>query len=206
MHPENNLSNEAINKNYDKLMEYAKKICEIQKDDNIKKEEDILKNLKKYYENTHNKNSLKTMTGRVWILTKESKPHKNVIQVAQALDRGYNYRNGFWHELKGHIIEMLENGKGGAYKDLYNALDKGEKLVFYEVDIDAYLIEYAMSDLKDIVFRAAKEYFAEALIAYSTGASKWGFYNSGMDMRAYSLISSYINTENLCIEENSVNT
>ena len=25
MHPENNLGNEAINKNYDKLMEYAKK-------------------------------------------------------------------------------------------------------------------------------------------------------------------------------------
>lgn len=38
----------------------------------------------------------------------------------------------------------------------------------------------------------AREYFAEASVAYFTQAREWGFYNSGMDKRAFYYLCEHI--------------
>ena len=175
------------------LLNYLEEICVVSKEANDCNT--IIKKVKKYWKDTHNHDKANALSGRVWVLYKRNKNDKciEVLQVAQALDNKFS--TGFFKEITSHIREMVpetKTKKKGTYFKMYEKLQEGEELVFAELNIDQYLLNANINNIKDIIYNASKEYFAEALVAYFTDASEWGFYNSGMDFRAYSILSALI--------------
>lgn len=130
-----------------------------------------------------------SQSGRVWFLVKENKECSEVLQVAQALDymrseRKY-FKYGYFCEITSHIDEIFEETNGNKYKELANNIKEGDSLVFYELAIDKYLEEFAPKNYKETIYEIAKDYYAEASLAHFTQAREWGYFNSGMDKRAY---------------------
>lgn len=175
-----------------KLLNYLKEICVVSKETNDCNT--IIEGVKNYWNNTHRLDKENVLSGRVWVLYKRNINDEciEVLQVAQALDKTFS--TGFFKEITSHIREMVHDTnpkKKGKYFEMYEKLQDCEELVFAELNIDQYLYEN-ISNIKDIIYNASKDYFAEALVAYFTDASEWGFYNSGMDFRAYSILSKLI--------------
>lgn len=164
------------------------KICRITSVDlsfgNTRKEE-IKAKVKEYANNSKNMSSNNSQSGRVWFLVKENKEYSEVLQVAQALDYNSSPTKGYFYEIISHIDEMFEEMKDNKYKTFANNIKKGDSLVFYELAIDKYLEEFAPKNYKQIIYELACDYYAEASLAHFTQAKEWGYYNSGMDKRAY---------------------
>lgn len=164
----------------------CKVICNITYDDlkNNSRQDELLKEVQSYYKKTCDDNSEKMQSGRVWLLVKKYDDSFEVLQVAQALDYVSNERKGFFYEIYSHVKEMYGDIEDNIYSGFARKLEKNGILSFYELNIEAYLEKFAPSNYKEIIYRMAREYFAEASIAYFTQAREWGFYNSGMDKRA----------------------
>lgn len=167
---------------FDNKAELCFEICRITlKDLNTENIKNI-QNKVSDYSKTHTKAyPTNKQCGRVWFLVKENEKFLEILQVAQALDKGL--KGGFFGEIIRHINEMV-NGTEGKYKDFLGTIQKDEALVFYELEIDKYLERFAPKNYKQTIYEIAREYYAEASLAHFTRASGWGFYNSGMDMRA----------------------
>lgn len=159
-------------------------ICRITSID-LKKgsEKNIIDRVIKYAETQKNTYPKNEQCGRVWFLVNENKEYSEVLQVAQALDY-QGIKRGYFDEIICHIKEMFGETEG-KYKSFTNNIKEGTALVFYELAIDKYLEEFAPENYKEIIYEIAREYYAEASLAYFTQAKEWGFYNSGMDKRAY---------------------
>lgn len=152
---------------------------------------------KKLSEEAHDKQS-----GKLWLLvgwsTKDgSIDEKNPVSVTagQSLD--------IFDELikiSGFMFPETEDKKinnSKKEKQWRDIREKYVKLIFYEVSIDDYLEAYVCIEgqtieaLKETAFEIVKEYYAEAMLAYTTNAVEWNFYNSGMDKRSYVRIDEY---------------
>ncbi|SEV83072.1 hypothetical protein [[Clostridium] fimetarium] len=154
-----------------------KEICKIKCENTA---EEILNQIDEYgkNENIDVEESNNKQSGRVWILV----GRENIdlvpisLQVGQSLD--------ILKEIKLDVKEMFSenNEKSLFYRDLK---EKYGCLEFHELLIDQYLEKYACENVKEVVYEMAKEFYAEALVAYNTYSRNWGFYNSGMDKRAY---------------------
>lgn len=184
------IPDESIEKVYntDRLLNSKGKICiEIcrvtwQNLNSKKSKKHIIDKIKHYVETHENGDFKNDQCGRVWFLVNENKKCSEVLQVAQALDQGV--RKGYFHEIIYHIEEMFGETEN-KYKNFSNNMQEGDSLVFYELLIDNYLEEFAPNNYKQIIYDMAREYYAEASLAHFTQAREWGFYNSGMDKRAY---------------------
>ncbi|MBD5478306.1 MAG: hypothetical protein HDR14_03290 [Lachnospiraceae bacterium] len=143
---------------------------------------DIIKKIEHYAKTHENEGFQNNQCGRVWFLVNETKKCSEVLQVAQALNQGLG--KGYFHEIICHIEEIFEETEN-KYKNFSNNMQEGDSLVFYELAIDKYLEEFAPPNYKQIIYEMAREYYAEASLAHFTQAREWGFYNSGMDKRAY---------------------
>lgn len=155
---------------------FLKKICEITKDS---LEENIITQIDNYIIDNridiHESND--KQSGRVWILVgwENEEPNPVSLQVGQSLN--------IFKEIKRNVNSIFDpNAKIKLYRELRKIY---HYLVFYELSIDEYLRKYAREDLKELIYEIAKEYYAEALLAHNTYSRNWGFYNSGMDKRAY---------------------
>ncbi len=137
-----------------------------------------------YYSKNHDDNSIDNQSGRVWaLILKNESGIKKVYQVAQALDKSKN--EGFFGEIYSHVYEIY-NKDSGNYKAYADKLQKGESLVFYEIKIDSFLKKCCpFNNYKQIIYEITREYMVEALFAELTQAEDWGYWNSGMDKRAY---------------------
>lgn len=182
---------ESIEKEYNvnKLLsskdEICFEICRITSGnlDSTRTETDIIKKIEHYAKTHENGNSENNQQcGRVWFLVNENEKCSEVLQVAQTLDQGL--KKGYFHEIICHVREMFGDTEN-KYKNFFNNMKEGDSLVFYELAIDKYLEEFAPQNYKQIIYEIAREYYAEASLAHFTQAREWGFYNSGMDMRAY---------------------
>jgi len=166
--------------------EVLSEICEI----SIERElSEIIKQIHTYKKTdsySQNKPSDCTVqSGRLWILVEIKNENIFSLNVGQSLD--------IISEIHEDVMDMYdnkvqENGQNNFYYTLRSEHDG--KLVFYEIAIDNYLARmYGKSceiwDITKVIYDMAKEYMAEATIAYSTGAIYWNYYNSGMDKRAY---------------------
>lgn len=143
---------------------------------------DIIKKIEHYAKKHENEDLENNQCGRVWFLVNENKKCSEVLQVAQALDQGLG--KGYFHEIICHIEDMFGETEN-KYKNFSNNMQEGDCLVFYELVIDKYLEEFAPNNYKQTIYEMAREYYAEASLAHFTQAREWGFYNSGMDKRAY---------------------
>lgn len=161
-------------------------ICEIPLErelDEIIKQIDNYKKTDSYSQNKPSDCTLQS--GRLWILVEIKNENIFSLNVGQSLD--------IISEISKDVMDMYdsqvqENGQNKFYYTLRSEHDG--KLVFYEIAIDNYLaLMYGesceISDITKVIYDIAKEYMAEATIAYNTGAIYWNYYNSGMDKRAY---------------------
>ncbi|MFR7590656.1 MAG: hypothetical protein ACLUVC_04355 [Longibaculum sp.] len=143
-----------------------------------------LEEVDNYYEKNHDKFSDKYQSGKVWFLVKKQNESLEVLQVAQAIDYENKQNKGFFNEIHTHIEEILGDSKDNIYSDFFKEIREEGELIFYELDIENYLSKFAPFNYQEIIYRMAREYFAEASIAHFTQAREWRFYNSGMDKRA----------------------
>ena len=153
---------------------------------NLKIESDkdvFLNTLEEYYKETHSPNSEKMQTGRVWFLVKNINDENEVLQVGQAIDFDFDEKKGFFYELKS-IVEELYGNQSTKYWEYGNHLKENDSLCVYELIISKYLEIFAPNNFKEIIYMMAREYYAEASVAYFTQAKNWNFYNSGMDKRS----------------------
>lgn len=154
-----------------------KAVCKIKCENTL---DEIIYRIDEYgkIENVDVEKSNNKQSGRVWILVGRENIDSEAVslQVGQSLD--------ILKEIKLDVREMFSenNEKRFFYKDLK---EKYDCLEFYELPIDQYLEKYACENIKEVIYEIAKEYYAEALVAYNTSSRNWGFYNSGMDKRAY---------------------
>lgn len=126
-----------------------------------------------------------SQSGRLWILVEIKNEDIFSLNVGQSLD--------IIKEISEDVRDMYnsqvqKNEQKKFYYTLRNEHDGN--LIFYEIAIDNYLaLMYGerceISDITKVIYDIAKEYMAEATIAYSTGSLYWNYYNSGMDKRAY---------------------
>ncbi len=162
---------------------YSIPICEITYDDyRGNQKERIIKSIDDYYSDHHCDESEDKQTGKVWMLVLfDSDEPLGVRQVAQALDKNKN--NGFFGEIYSHVNDMFEGDD--KYKGYADSLTEGQKLVFYEINIDEVLSNFAAFDYKNAIYEIAREYMAEAFLAYFTQSEEWRYWNAGMDKKAY---------------------
>ena len=160
----------------------------------ISKKNILLEKFRNNYKRDNN--SEKLQYGRVWFLVKNCAEYFDVLQVAEAIDYGINFEKGFFNEIYRHIKEMFESNNS-MYSSFAKELKSNETLSFYEVNIEAYLEKYAPLNYKEIIYKMASGYFAEASLAYFTQAREWRFYNSGMDKRSYYYITENIKAINI---------
>lgn len=190
--------------NIKKLLEdtnICKKICSITCKDlnNTSNKKKILKKVDTYYSNTHDKDSDKFQSGKVWFLVKNQDNSLEVLQVAQSLDYDNRQDKGFFGEIYSHIEEIFNHKGDNIYSGFGREIRQNGELIFYELNIEEYLEKFAPSNYKEFIYRMACEYFAEASVAHFTQSREWGFYNSGMDKRA--LYYLYGNIKTLKIDE-----
>lgn len=186
-----------------------KTICIISRDDLQNNREDKIINIvENYYDTSHDEKSEKMQCGRVWFLIKKHRDEKKeFLQVGQAIDFEWNNTKGFFGEIKKHINEMFDKReydskeRGYLYnnyaKGLLEKSHEGDELIFCELYIEKYLENYAPNGYKEDIYMMAREYYAEASLAYFTQAKDWKFYNSGMDKRAIYHIVENNNAQNI---------
>lgn len=161
-------------------------ICEISIERKLCEIIEQIYNYKKTDSYNQNKPSDCTLqSGRLGILVEIKSENIVSLNVGQSLD--------IINEIHKDVMDMYdskvqENGQINFYYTLRSRHDG--KLVFYEIAIDNYLaLMYGesseISDITKVIYDMAKEYMAEATIAYSTGALYWNYYNSGKDKREY---------------------
>lgn len=189
-------------KNINKLLNASgvcNSICTISYEalNNGKKEDSkkqIIEKVSEYYKNSHDELSDKYQCGKVWFLVKKQREALEVLQVAQAIDYDISKgKKGFFDEIYSHINEMFEETENNIYSSFAKEIGPEQELIFYELDIEKYLEEFAPLDYKEYIYRMAREYFAEASVAHFTQSREWGFYNSGMDKRALYYLYENIN-------------
>lgn len=139
--------------------------------------------IKKYFIEHCYDYSMTNESGRTWILLDQNDNGFDSITLGQSQD--------IEKEILGIVKYMhsdfeTDNKKILYYRELYN---KRKGLSFYEVDIDLFINEYCsqlVGNKQDNLFYAiSKDYFAEALLAYNTGAIDWDYSFGGMDKRFY---------------------
>lgn len=122
-------------------------------------------------------------TGQLWLLTGRNGDAIKALNAGQSLD--------IRSEIEYDVGVMYGSISGKKVNCPYRKLRESyEELTFYEVDTDGYLerVFGSISDCDGIVrimYEMSREYMAEALIAYKTGAEYWDFNRSGMDKRSY---------------------
>ena len=160
------------------IIDKQKKQCDVEK------KIDSYKNTDSYIENKPSDCTYEC--GRLWLLVGENEADMSAITLGQSLN--------IFNEIKTIVqdIYYIDDNVKKILKDvIYPVLKKDyARLIFYEVPIDNYLnTEFIniceMSGIAKIIYDMSKEYFAEARIAYKTGALYWNYFNSGMDKRAY---------------------
>lgn len=166
--------------------ELLSEICEIPPKGELDEIIEQIDNYKETDSYSQNKPSDCTLqSGRLWILVEIKNENIFSLNVGQSLD--------IIREIHEDVMDMYDsrvqkNGQNNFYYTLRSKHDG--KLVFYEIAIDSYLaLMYGesceLSGIMKVIYDMAKEYMAEAAIAYNTGAIYWNYYNSGMDKRAY---------------------
>lgn len=144
---------------------------------------EYIKVIKNYFNENGYDYSITNESGRTWILMDQSDSGFDSITLGQSQD--------IEKEILGIVNYMhsdfeTDYKKILYYRDLYN---KRKGLSFYEVNIDLFIDKYCsqlVGNKQDNLFYAiSKDYFAEALLAYNTGAIDWDYSFGGMDKRFY---------------------
>ncbi len=188
--PDNKIEKKHNIESIVKNSEVYKEICVITRDSIIKGNKGSVKRkFVKYYNDNHDEESEINQKGKVWLLVKRSfkgsKINFEPLQVASALDTDLNLKkNGFFQEIETHIDDIFCQNDT-FYGNLAKKLENQESLIFYEIQNDIFLENYAPQNYKDIIFDMSKEYYVEASLAYYLQILNWKYYNSGMDKKSY---------------------
>lgn len=155
--------------------------------------------------------------GQVWILFGYEKDSQKAeaLQVGQSKDAKkeimdllrpmYNYLYLKKREEKYNLDDLSDAKEavtdgGGTYmykpgvynrrQYLYRYLFRRyAKLEFYILDIDRYLKPSpTLRGNEKIIYDLAKDYYAEAKLAFDSKAKYWNYYNSGLDARTYTFL------------------
>ena len=182
------ITDEKASENLNKLFlnGILTQICNItfeSKQDIVIKTIENYKVSKSYQNNTPS--DCTSQAGRLWILVEEDGDIVSSLNVGQSLD--------IVSEIMADVNDMYnkEVQKNGQYNFYYSLRTKHKgNLVFYEVAIDKCLLlmfeeRCELSGITKVIYDIAKEYMAEAAVAYNTGAKYWQYYNSGLDKRSY---------------------
>jgi hypothetical protein len=140
--------------------------------------------LEDFFEKTKENNNVTREFGCTWILLEK----KGDIYKAITLGQSQDIRNellGIYRDMKS-ISLSSDKPKRKYYRTLY---EKDTNLCFYKVDIDLYMNifwnNYKDDSQNNLFYEISKDYFAEAMLAYFTGAIDWNYSFGGMDKRFY---------------------
>ena len=120
-------------------------------------------------------------SGRLWLLVGTCNGRNVALTAGQSLD--------IIEEIIKKCINNMFGEEDTDARSYYSMLRSYDKLTYYEVDINGYLMKEfgeicSANGIVKIVFDMAKEYMAEAAVACYTNAEYWNCYYSGMDKRA----------------------
>lgn len=133
--------------------------------------------------------------GRVWLLVGtvwNGAEKRNICLTAGQHEEIKN--DDIFKEIIGNIEKM--SVQSNDKRSYYSLRKNYSPLTFYEADVDRY-IEAVTGELhraegsRNIVnemFDMAKEYLAEAALAFYTNAEYWNYFGSGMDKRAFNYL------------------
>lgn len=85
---------------------------------------------------------------------------------------------------------LYKVGVYSKHQYLYRYLFKQyARLEFYILNIDGYLEPSpTLSGNEKVIYDLAKDYYAEAKLAFDSKAKYWNYYNSGLDARTYKFL------------------
>ncbi|MDD7515308.1 hypothetical protein [Ruminococcus flavefaciens] len=159
--------------------------------------DDAVRQVKEYSEKA-DRNSKRY--GRVWLLVGTAENGRNICLTAGQHEEIKN--DDIFKEIIGNIAKMsVESADKRSY---YSLRINYSPLTFYEADVDKY-IETVLGkvhradgneNIVNVMFDMAKEYLAEAALAFYTNAEYWNYFGSGMDKRAFNYLSDEYKSRN----------